>query len=67
MLVEIGTPFVEVVCVARKEDIDLIIVGTNGRRAVAHMLRGSVAEKVVRKAPCPVLTIRQGEHDLAMP
>jgi nucleotide-binding universal stress UspA family protein len=67
VLVEVGTPFVEIVRLARKEDVDLIIVGTHGRGAVAHMLLGSVAEKVVRKAPCPVLTVRQGEHDFAMP
>ena len=62
-----GTPFVEIVRLAREEGADLIITGTHGRGAVAHMLLGSVAERVVRKAPCPVLTVRQGEHEFVMP
>ena len=47
---------------ARDRNIDLIIVGTHGRGAVAHLLMGSVAERVVRTAPCPVLTVRHPEH-----
>jgi len=43
---------------ARNQDIDLIIMGTHGRRGVAHLLLGSVAEHVVRTAGCPVLTVR---------
>jgi nucleotide-binding universal stress UspA family protein len=43
---------------AEKEDIDLIVVSTHGRTGLAHLLIGSVAEKVVRHAPCPVLTVR---------
>ena len=62
-----GTPFVEIVQLARAEGTDLIIIGTHGRGAVAHALLGSVAEKVVRKAPCPVLTVRQGEHEFVTP
>lgn len=62
-----GTPFVELVRMAKREQADLLIIGTHGRGAVAHMLLGSVAEKVVRKAPCPVLTVRQGEHEFIMP
>ena len=53
-----GHPFVEIVRYAKTWDIDVIVVGTHGRGAVGHMLLGSVAENVVRKAPCPVLTIR---------
>ena len=41
-----------------RASIDLIVMGTHGRGGVAHALMGSVAEKVVRTAPCPVLTIR---------
>lgn len=67
ILIEQGTPFVEIVRTARNEQVDLIIVGTHGRGAVAHMLLGSVAERVVRKAPCPVLVVRKGEHDFALP
>ena len=48
----------EIVRYARSNAIDLIVMGTHGRGAVEHMLLGSVAEKVVRKAPCPVLTVR---------
>lgn len=62
-----GNPFLEIVQLAKRENVDLIIVGTHGRGAVAHMLLGSVAEKVVRKAPCPVLTVREGEHEFVMP
>lgn len=62
-----GKPFVEIVRLAKEQDVDLVILGTHGRGAVAHMLLGSVAEKVVRKAPCPVLTVREGEHEFVMP
>jgi nucleotide-binding universal stress UspA family protein len=62
-----GSPFVEVVRYAREEGIDLIVLGTHGRGAIAHMLLGSVAERVVRKAHCPVMTVRQPEHAFVMP
>jgi nucleotide-binding universal stress UspA family protein len=62
-----GSPFVEIVRYAKEQDIDLIIMGTHGRGPIAHMLMGSVAEKVVRKAPCPVLTVRHPEHEFVMP
>lgn len=62
-----GHPFVETIRYAKEQEIDLIVVGTHGRGAIAHMLLGSVAEKVVRKAPCPVLTVRDGEHEFIMP
>jgi nucleotide-binding universal stress UspA family protein len=59
--------FVEVIRYAREQNIDLLVVGTHGRGAIAHMLMGSVAEKIVRKAPCPVLTVRHPEHEFVMP
>jgi nucleotide-binding universal stress UspA family protein len=62
-----GSPFVEIVRYARDEKIDLIIMGTHGRGPIAHMLLGSVAERVVRKAPCPVLTVRQSQHEFVLP
>ena len=62
-----GSPFVEIVRYAQEQDIDLIVMGTHGRGLIAHMLLGSVAEKVVRKAPCPVLTVRHPEHEFVMP
>jgi nucleotide-binding universal stress UspA family protein len=48
---------------ARDENIDLIVIGTRGRSGAAHLLVGSVAEHVVRTAPCPVLTVRHPEHE----
>lgn len=48
---------------AKSAKVDLVIVGTHGRGAVAHLLMGSVAERVVRTAPCPVLTVRHPEHE----
>lgn len=62
-----GTPFAELVRAARNEEADLLILGTHGRGAIAHLLLGSVAERVVRAAPCPVLTVREGEHDFVLP
>jgi nucleotide-binding universal stress UspA family protein len=62
-----GNPFIEIVRYAKANEIDLIVMGTHGRGPVAHMLLGSVAEKVVRKAPCPVLTVRSPEHEFVMP
>jgi nucleotide-binding universal stress UspA family protein len=52
------TPAEEIVKYAQAEHIDLIVLGTHGRQNVAHLVMGSVAEKVVRTAPCPVLTMR---------
>jgi nucleotide-binding universal stress UspA family protein len=52
---------------AKANAIDLIVVGTHGRGAVAHLLLGSVAERVVRTAPCPVLTVRHPEHEFIRP
>lgn len=62
-----GVPFVEIVRYAKAHDIDLIIIGTHGRSGLAHLLLGSVAENVVRKAPCPVLTVRPEGHQFVMP
>jgi nucleotide-binding universal stress UspA family protein len=58
LALRMGSAFVEVLRYAREHGIDLIVMGTHGRGAIAHMLLGSVAERVVRKAPCPVLTVR---------
>ncbi|MGE3317110.1 MAG: universal stress protein [Planctomycetaceae bacterium] len=56
-----GVPFLEIVRYAKNQQIDLIVMGTYGRGAISHILLGSVAERVVRKAPCPVLTVRNAE------
>jgi nucleotide-binding universal stress UspA family protein len=58
-----GTPFYEITQHARENAIDLIVMGTHGRSGLVHVLMGSVTEKVVRKAPCPVLTVRHPEHE----
>ena len=62
-----GTPFLEIIRYAKEKDIDMIVMGTHGRSGLVHMLMGSVAEKVVRKAPCPVLTVRPEGHKFVMP
>lgn len=62
-----GNPFLEIIQAARDGDADLIVMGTHGRTGLAHVLMGSVAEKVVRKSPCPVLTVKHPEHRFVMP
>jgi nucleotide-binding universal stress UspA family protein len=62
-----GQPFLEIIRYARDESVDLIVMGTHGRTGLSHVLLGSVAEKVVRKAGCPVLTVRSAEHHFEMP
>jgi nucleotide-binding universal stress UspA family protein len=57
-----GDPAGEIIAAAREWDADLIVVGTNGRIGLAHLLLGSTAETVVRKAPCPVLTVNHVHH-----
>ena len=59
VIIKSGKPFVEINETARELDIDLIIIATHGHTGVEHLLFGSTAEKVVRKAPCPVLTLRE--------
>jgi len=54
-----GVPFQEILDMAKKRQVDLIIMGTHGSTGLSHVLLGSVAEKVVRLAPCPVLIARQ--------
>lgn len=58
-IIKSGKPFVEIIETAAEVDADLIIIATHGHTGVEHLLFGSTAEKVVRKAPCPVLTIRE--------
>jgi nucleotide-binding universal stress UspA family protein len=59
--VRIGAPAEEIVRYADARDADLIIMGTHGRTGVAHLVMGSVAEHVVRTAPCPVLLVRHNK------
>ena len=62
-----GSPAAAIVDYAAREEIDLLVLGTHGRGALSHLLMGSVAERVVRMAPCPVLTVRHPEHEFVLP
>ena len=62
-----GVPFHEICQYAKDEEVDLLVLGTHGRSGIAHFLLGSVAERVVRSSPCPVLTIRHPEHEFVVP
>jgi universal stress protein A len=55
-----GTPYVAITGAAKKLKVDLIVMSTHGRTGLSHLLMGSVAEKIVRTSPCPVLTVRAG-------
>jgi nucleotide-binding universal stress UspA family protein len=58
----VGSPALEILRYASAHAVDLIVMGTHGRGGVSHMLVGSIAEKMVRRAPCPVLTVRHPQH-----
>ena len=60
-------PVVAIVDYAKANHIDLIVMGTHGRGMLGHVMMGSVAERVVRLAPCPVLTVRHPEHEFVWP
>jgi nucleotide-binding universal stress UspA family protein len=62
-----STPAYEIVSQAKIAEIDVIIIGTHGRGFMSHLLMGSVAEKVVRMASCPVLTVHHPEHEFILP
>jgi nucleotide-binding universal stress UspA family protein len=66
-MLKVGSPFLEIIHVARAENADLIVMGTHGRTGIAHVLMGSVAERVVQKAHCPVLTIRHPDRKYKHP
>ena len=61
-VLRVGTPSVEIIRYAREEAIDLIVIATRGKGMVEHLLLGSVAERLVRGASCPVLTVRDPMH-----
>lgn len=60
ILVKSGSPDIEVLDAAERLGVSLIVMATHGRKGLRHLVLGSVAESVVRGAPCPVLTIRPG-------
>jgi nucleotide-binding universal stress UspA family protein len=62
-----NSPAHEIVSYAKDADIDVIVVGTHGRSFMSRLLMGSVAQKVVRTAPCPVLTVHHPEHEFIVP
>jgi len=59
----VAWPYAEILRYAAENDVDLIVMGTHGRSGVSHMLLGSIAERVVRHAPCPVLTVRHPQRE----
>ena len=61
------SPAREIAHYANDQKVDLLVIGTHGRSGLTRLLIGSVAEKVVRLAPCPVLTVHHPEHEFVMP
>ncbi|MFM8470392.1 MAG: universal stress protein [Limisphaerales bacterium] len=59
----LGHPFSEIGVAAKDFDVDLIVIATHGHTGLKHLFLGSTAERVVRLAPCPVLTVREREHE----
>jgi nucleotide-binding universal stress UspA family protein len=66
-VIRTGSPAYEIVGYAKLINADVIIIGTHGRGLMGHLLMGNVAEKVVRMAPCPVLTVRHPQHEFILP
>jgi len=63
----VATPTEEILRYASANAVDLIVMGTHGRGGVSHILLGSITEKIVRRAPCPVLTVRRPEREFVVP
>jgi len=66
-LLKVGSPFLEILRASQTENADLIVMGTHGRTGLAHVLMGSVAERVVQKSAVPVLTIRHPDRKFKHP
>ena len=62
-----GSAFVEIIRYAKDNDIDLIVMGTHGYSGLTHLVMGSIAEKVVRRSPCPVLSVHPENHEFVIP
>ena len=67
VIVTSNAPALAIVEYAKGSDVNLIVIGTHGRSGMAHLLLGGVAERVVRIAPCPVLTVRHPEREFVLP
>ena len=65
--VRIGSPWMEICACAKEQQIDLIVMATHGRTGFKHVMMGSVAERVVQHAPCPVLIVKSVERDFTVP
>jgi nucleotide-binding universal stress UspA family protein len=64
-IVRLGRAWQEVVEIAKEKRADLVVIATHGYTGLRHVLLGSVAEKIVRHAPCPVLTVRADDRDFS--
>ena len=62
--VRLGSPVIEILDVAKGQNVDAIVISTHGRTGLKHVLLGSVVERVVQRAPCPVLVVREREHEI---
>ncbi len=62
-----GRPLKEILKCAKKYNIDFLTMASHGRKGISHILMGSLAEKVVQMAPCPVLIIKHPEHEFVLP
>ena len=60
LLVDFGDPAEQILDLARSRQVDLIVTSTHGRSGLSHLVMGSVAEKIIRHAPCPVFVVRAG-------
>ena len=60
LLLELGDPFEQLMEIATQRSADLITISTHGRSGITHLIIGSVAEKIIRHAPCPVFVVRRG-------
>lgn len=65
-VIRTGVPFDEIVQTAKRYDVDAIIIATHGYSGLKHIAMGSTAERVVRYAPCPVLVVREKEHEFIL-
>jgi nucleotide-binding universal stress UspA family protein len=67
LVVEFGSSFKNIVDLAEKENVDLIVMSTHGRTGLDHAILGSVTEKVVARAPCPVLVVPRRARPASLP